>query len=111
MRGGGIESEWDDFPGGLCDLLKFFTVGMSRVPANPTRLQFTTAVQTSGRIDFSRISDGIYDRPGKFTGADFFRTIQWRDDDIAACEKGDFRGSHRSNGCWFVLDPTFQPSN
>lgn len=112
VKGGGIQTEWDDFPRVYCDLLHLLTVGMSRVPANPTRLQFTQAVQTSGRVDFSGVSDGIYDRPGKFTGADFVRTIQWRADDIPSCDKGDARGSkHRSNGCWFVLDPTFQPSN
>ncbi len=112
VKGGGIQTEWDDFPRVYCDLLHLFTVGMSRVPANPTRLQFTQAVQTSGRVGFSGVSDGIYDRPGKFTGADFVRTIQWRDDDIPSCDKGDGRGSrHSSNGCWFVLDPTFQPSN
>ncbi|HUR76980.1 MAG TPA: hypothetical protein VMZ22_03455 [Acidimicrobiales bacterium] len=106
----GIETEWDDFPRIYCDLLHLLTVGMNRVPANPTRLQFTQAVQTSGRITFSGVSDGVYDRRGKFTGGDFIRSIQWRDDNVPACEKGDGRGDNQSNGCWFVLDPTFRPS-
>lgn len=106
----GIATEWDDFPRVYCDLLHLLTVGLDRTPSNPTRLSFSQAVQTAGRIGFSGVSDGLYDRSGKFTGADFVRTIQWRSGDVEACDKGDGDRERQSTGCWFVLDPTFRPS-
>jgi len=106
----GITSEWDDFATVYCDLLHLLTAGLDRSPVNLTRLSFSQAVQTAGRLSFSGGSDGIFDRLGKYTGADFVRTIQWRSNDIEACDKGDRDRAQASTGCWFVLDPTFRPS-
>lgn len=107
----GIKTEWDDFARAYCDVLHLFTVGMNRAGATPTRLSFSQAVQTAGRLGFSGVSDGLFDHAGAFTGADFVRTIQWRAD-TSTCSHGDPRGrSQQSTGCWFVLDPAFQPSH
>ena len=89
----GIKAESDDFARVYCDLLHLFTEVMSRSPVNPTRLSFAQAIQNVGQLGFSGVSDGLYGAPGKTTGADFIRPIQWYGD----C------------GCWKLLDPTFQP--
>ena len=48
-----------------------------------------------GRFEGGVVSGGIFDRPGKVTGGDFVRAIQWR----ANCT------------CWKVLDREMKPGH
>lgn len=90
----GVREETDDVARVYCDLFHFFTATMRTVPVNPTRLDFATAVPSIGNLATAGVSDGLFNRPDIFTGADFWRPITW----------------FRDCSCWKVTDPEFRPA-
>jgi hypothetical protein len=92
----GVTDEGKDDPVlWYCDLFGLLRTMASRVPAKSlTRANFVGALSKVGHVQFARTSDGVYDRAGKFTGADSYRKIQWQ----------------RGCSCWKVVDATFRPN-
>lgn len=79
---------------GYCDLFSFAKAVLDKAGANPTRATLATAASGIGLFKTASFGDGDFNRPGKVTGDDFRRAIQYRAD----C------------GCWKVLDPDYQPA-
>lgn len=80
----------------LCDTLRLFTAAASAAGPNPTRDRLLDdGLAKVGHFQTANWGDGIYDRPGKVTGGDFIRPIQWRLD----CR------------CWKLLQKEFRPGH
>ena len=73
-----------------CDLFAFFTAVMGKAGVNPTRESLAPALSTVGPFTTGYVGDGVFDRPGKITGGDFQRMIQF----------------HSDCGCWKIVDKT-----
>lgn len=79
----------------LCDMFRLFAAAINNLGANPTRATLLDGLARVGTFETSNWGDGIYDRPGKVTGGDFIRPIQWTLD----CR------------CWRVLAQEFKPGH
>jgi hypothetical protein len=79
---------------GYCDLFSFVKLVLDKAGLNPTRATLANAASGIGTYKTSSFGDGVFNRPGKFTGDDFQRAIQY----------------HADCGCWKVLDPAHKPA-
>lgn len=88
----GVETEARDATAvGLCDAFNFFRALIGRAGANPTRESYMAVLGVLGLFKTGAVGDGVFDRPGKVTGGDFRRPLQWQ----LGCK------------CYKVLDPNF----
>ena len=77
----------------MCDLFSFFKAAMNGAGVNPTRLSYIQSLSSMGVFRSALMGDGNFNRPGKVTGGDFQRAVQWR----SSCT------------CWRVLNRTMRP--
>lgn len=90
----GFSSEAKDTAvAGYCDMFKFFAAIMDKGGPNPTRESMAVTVSTLGAFVDGYIGDGVFNRPGKITGGDFQRELQY----------------HADCGCWKIVDKTMAP--
>lgn len=88
----GINSERKDTSAlAYCDLFRLFVQAIDHAGTNPTRLGLIQGLSRSGQFRSALLGDAVFDRPGRVTGGDVQRTIQWRVD----CT------------CWKVLQRAF----
>ena len=71
-----------------CDLFSFFKAAANRAGINPTRATLARGVSSIGLFKTALAGDGNFVRPGKITGGDFQRALQFHSD----CQ------------CWKVVD-------
>jgi hypothetical protein len=84
----------DDAVGTACGTIWLFAAALDRAPSL-RRADLLAGLDGLGRFEQPfPYADGIYDRPGKAAGGDFWRADQWQ----AACR------------CWKVLDRDFHPN-
>jgi hypothetical protein len=74
----------------MCDLFAFFRAAIDGAGVNPTRLSYIQSLSSMGQFRSALMGDGNFNRPGKVTGGDFQRAVEWK----ASCT------------CWKVLDRT-----
>jgi hypothetical protein len=82
------DSEQDIVPPNLCDSFRFLTTAINGVGPNLTRVTLVDGLQRAGRFQGAAYGDGIFDRPRKVSGGDFFRGIRWQ----LSCK------------CWKIID-------
>ena len=79
---------------GYCDLFAFFKAAVNAAGINPTRASLAQGVASIGLHKTSSLGDGLFNRPGKVTGGDFQREVQY----------------HSDCGCWKIVDANFGPA-
>jgi hypothetical protein len=79
----------------ICDIFRFFAAVANAAGPNPVRATFVQNVARVGRFESATQLDANFDRPGKVTGGDYTRAIQWR----------------RSCKCWSLLDRQIKPAH
>jgi hypothetical protein len=79
----------------ICDIFRLFVAVANAAGPNPVRSTFTQNVARVGRFESATQLDANFDRPGKVTGGDHTRAIQWR----------------RSCKCWSLLDRQIKPAH
>ena len=77
-----------------CDLFSFFKAAVDKAGVNPGRTTIAQGVAAMGLLKTAIAGDGNFDRPGKITGGDFVRTVQF----------------HADCACWKIVDPAFRPA-
>ena len=80
---------------GLCDMFSLFQAAGNAAGPNLTRPSVVPALTKVGRIDLAAFGVAIYDRPGKVTGGDFLRAVQW----------------HSDCTCWKVVERDMKPAH
>lgn len=80
----------------LCDTFRLFAAAANAAGPNLRRDRLLDdGLARVGRFETTNWGDGVYDRPGKVTGGDFIRPIQWRID----CR------------CWKLVQTEFKPGH
>jgi hypothetical protein len=83
----------DEAVGQGCGMLLTFVAAATHAPSL-TRTALLAGLDATGSLaEPFPFGDGLFSRPGKVAGGDFWRPAQW----------------HASCTCWKVLDPTFRP--
>lgn len=78
----------------ICDTLNLFVQAVDHAGLNPTRLSLVQGLSTSGPFQSAGLGDSDWNRPGKLTGGDYQREIEYH----VACQ------------CWKVVDAAFGPA-
>ena len=79
----------------FCTLFRLFQATGNAAGPNLTRTSLVTeGLPRVGRFESTTSGDAIFDRPGKVTGGDYIRAMQW----------------HADCACWKVLDQQMKPA-
>ena len=65
---------------GMCDDFSLVRTVLNKAGSNPTQLGFIQTLSNIGLWRSAGFGDGMFNKPGKVTGGDFHRPLQWHAD-------------------------------